>query len=106
MKATLDIPDDLYRRVKARSALEGRTIRSVAVQLFQDWLAAPVAPPPVQPPPPGLTQAGRDAAPWLALTQPYVQPGMKHDLDDIRAAAAARWAAEMSGKIPRPGTKP
>ena len=59
-----------------------------------------------QPPPPGLTQAGRDAAPWLALTHPYVQPGMKHDLDDIRAAAAARWAAEMSGKIPRPETKP
>jgi hypothetical protein len=38
MKATLDIPDDLYRRVKARSALEGRTLRSVAIELFQTWL--------------------------------------------------------------------
>ena len=33
MKATLKIPDDLYRRVKARSAMEGRPMRSVAVQL-------------------------------------------------------------------------
>ena len=38
MKATIDIPDELYRRVKARSALEGRPIRAVAVELFQRWL--------------------------------------------------------------------
>ena len=44
MKATLEIPDDLYRRVKARSAMEGRPMRSVAVQLFQNWLDALPAP--------------------------------------------------------------
>ena len=38
MKATIDIPDDLYRRVKAKSALEGRPIRAVAIELFQSWL--------------------------------------------------------------------
>jgi hypothetical protein len=38
MKATIDIPDDLYRMVKARSALEGRPIRAVAIELFQRWL--------------------------------------------------------------------
>jgi hypothetical protein len=38
MKATIDIPDALYRRVKARSALEGRTIRDVTVELYSDWL--------------------------------------------------------------------
>ena len=38
MKATIDIPDDLYRRVKAKSALEGRPVRSVAIELFQQWL--------------------------------------------------------------------
>lgn len=38
MKATIDIPDELYRRVKARSALEGRPIRAVVVELFQRWL--------------------------------------------------------------------
>lgn len=38
MKATIDIPDDLYRQVKARSAEEGRRIREVAAELFRNWL--------------------------------------------------------------------
>ena len=38
MKATIDVPDGLYRRVKARSALEGRSIRDVTVLLFERWL--------------------------------------------------------------------
>jgi hypothetical protein len=38
MKATIDIPDDLYRRVKAKSALEGRPIRAVTVELYRRWL--------------------------------------------------------------------
>jgi hypothetical protein len=37
MKATIEIPDELYRRVKARSALEGLTVREVAVTLFRTW---------------------------------------------------------------------
>ena len=38
MKATIDIPDDLYRRVKARTAQEGRRIREVTVGLYLQWL--------------------------------------------------------------------
>ena len=38
MKATIDIPDDLYRRVKARSAMLGRTVREVSIELYQRWL--------------------------------------------------------------------
>jgi hypothetical protein len=38
MKATIDIPDELYRRVKAKSALQGRPIRDVAIELFDDWV--------------------------------------------------------------------
>ncbi len=38
MKATIDIPDELYRRVKARSALEGRRIREVTIELYRGWL--------------------------------------------------------------------
>ena len=38
MKATIDIPDELYRRVEAKSALEGRPVRSVAIELFERWL--------------------------------------------------------------------
>ena len=38
MKATIDIPDQLYRRVKARAALEGRAVREVTIELYTDWL--------------------------------------------------------------------
>ena len=38
MKATIDVPDDLYRRVKAKSALEGRAVREVTIELYQRWL--------------------------------------------------------------------
>ncbi len=38
MKATIDVPDGLYRRVKARSAMEGQSIRDVTVLLFERWL--------------------------------------------------------------------
>src|SRR5688572_23112878 len=44
MKATIDIPDDLYQRVKAKSALEGRPVRVVAIDLFQCWLDQDTAP--------------------------------------------------------------
>ncbi|MCB0023846.1 MAG: hypothetical protein M9936_15645 [Caldilinea sp.] len=44
MKATIEVPDDLYRRVKAKSALQGRTIREVTMELYQGWLMeAPAA---------------------------------------------------------------
>jgi hypothetical protein len=35
MKATIDIPDDLYQRVKAKSALEGRPVDAVVADLIQ-----------------------------------------------------------------------
>jgi predicted transcriptional regulator YdeE len=38
VKATIDIPDDLYRKVKAKTALEGRRVRDVTVELYQRWL--------------------------------------------------------------------
>lgn len=39
MKATIDIPDALYRRVKAKSALRGLSIREVTTDLYEAWLA-------------------------------------------------------------------
>ena len=38
MKATFQIPDELYREVKAQTARDGRTLRDVAIQLFEQWL--------------------------------------------------------------------
>ena len=39
MKATIDIPDDLYRQVKSEAALRGLTIREVTTQLYRHWLS-------------------------------------------------------------------
>jgi hypothetical protein len=38
MKATIDVPDALYRRVKARAALDGRAVREVTIELYEQWL--------------------------------------------------------------------
>ncbi|HSP43585.1 MAG TPA: hypothetical protein VLO11_11985 [Luteolibacter sp.] len=38
MKATFQIPDELYREVKAETAREGRTLREVTISLFEQWL--------------------------------------------------------------------
>lgn len=38
MKTSLDLPDDLYRRVKSKSALEGKAVREVATALFAAWV--------------------------------------------------------------------
>jgi hypothetical protein len=52
MKATIDVPDELYRRVKAKSALQGRAFREVTVEFYPRWLsedpAEPISPSPEQ----------------------------------------------------------
>jgi hypothetical protein len=97
MKATFDIPDDLYRRVKARSAVEGRPLRSVAVELFQNWLSVTPAEP--KPEDDSLTEAEMAKYPWLKITQPYIHPGMSHDLDEMKEAIARGWGEEISEKL-------
>lgn len=39
MRATIEVPDELYRQVKAKSALEGRAVREVAEELFRNYLS-------------------------------------------------------------------
>jgi hypothetical protein len=93
MKATFDIPDDLYRQVKARSAMEGRPLRAVAMELFQNWLAAPRA----MADSGSKALAAETAAPWLVITRPYVKAGMTHDMESIRAAIATGRAGDSDG---------
>jgi hypothetical protein len=38
MKATIDIPDDLYRQVKDKAALNGSKVKDVAIRLFEKWV--------------------------------------------------------------------
>ena len=93
MKATLDIPDELYRRVKARSAMEGRPIRAVAVDLFQKWLEEKPEPT-VKP-----TELDEEKMPWLAIARRYVREDQNHDMDAIKEAIAIGWGAEVGEKL-------
>lgn len=34
----MEIPDELYRKVKSKSALEGRPVREVAIELFRGYV--------------------------------------------------------------------
>ena len=43
MKITLELPEDLVRRMKLRAAQEGRKLKDVAAQVFKHGLAAPVS---------------------------------------------------------------
>ncbi len=45
MKTTIDIPDELYRRVEAKSALEGQAVREVTIELYREWVEASPEPP-------------------------------------------------------------
>lgn len=37
-KMTITIPDDLHRQIKARVAMEGKTISSLAAELMSEYL--------------------------------------------------------------------
>jgi hypothetical protein len=83
MKATIDIPDDLYRQVKAKSALRGLAVREVAIGLFQGWIeerdeVASVAPAAPEEPLPS----------WFGAARKYAQLVPRHDMSAVRRSIA------------------
>ena len=95
MKATIEIPDALYRRVKARSAMEGIPIRAVALELFRRWLDQPDL---FSPKEVTAERSKEDPAPWLAVTRPHLRPRMTHDPESIRSAIEEGWKDELSSR--------
>lgn len=66
MKTSIDLPDDLYRRVKSKSALEGLAVREVATALFAAWVDGRIAADPANPPSSGTATADWQSR-WQAL---------------------------------------
>jgi hypothetical protein len=84
MKATIDIPDSIYRRVKAKSAMEGRAVREVAVALFQGWIGEDARLPA------SATAGGSASRPaWFAAARPYARRVARHDMASVRRSIAA-----------------
>ncbi len=38
MKVTINVPDELYRKVKAKTAAQGRRVRDVSIELYDRWV--------------------------------------------------------------------
>ncbi len=60
MKTSLDLPDELYRKVKSKSALEGLAVREVATALFAAWVDGRVTPSELDP----AKSASSPTDPW------------------------------------------
>ncbi len=97
MKATIDLPDDLYRRVKARSALEGRTIREVVAELLSAYVDGRWS---------GVTPADSVAEPatptadlvtpsWVGAGRPHLsRASATSDWSEIQKSIERGWVAE------------
>lgn len=96
MKATIEIPDDLYRQVKAKSALEGRAVREVTEELLRGYVSR--EPPRASE---GQQEAGVSATldeeplpPWFGALRKYASRVKQHEMDAIRESIAAGIARE------------
>ena len=43
MRTTIDIPDEIYRKLKVKAALEGQTVREITVRAIQREIEQPAA---------------------------------------------------------------
>lgn len=99
MKATVDIPDELYRQVKAKSALEGRPVREVAVELFEGYVGRGgrvSSPPPAKRAGVVLLADGKPSPPWFGLARKHMRKAVDHDLEAVRESIERGWAQEVA----------
>jgi hypothetical protein len=82
MKATLDIPDALYRRVKSKSALAGRPIREVAIRLFSEWADQPMEAAPA------AEESPQKPPSWFGVVNAYAAKVKRHDMTAVRESIA------------------
>ena len=83
----MEIPDDLYRQVKAKSALEGRPVREVAVELFRGYVGLDG----------GKTSRDAEKRPrieggpapeWFGILRRSARRVRHHDMEAIRGSIA------------------
>jgi hypothetical protein len=91
MKATIDIPEELYRRVKAKSALEGLAVREVATTLFHAWVEDKAVREDIRTAEPS---GHRPVPAWFGAASKYARRVNRHDMESIRASIARGRAQE------------
>jgi hypothetical protein len=99
MKATVDIPDALYRQVKAKSALEGKPVREVAIDLFRSYVErgeAATAAPAASTGRESLLADGTPAPPWFGLARRHMRKVGDHGMEAVRESIGRGWAEEVA----------
>lgn len=92
MKATMEIPDGLYREIKDKSAKEGHSVRSVTLMLYDGWLHGRLPLPHSAASGRGASKTNRsDALPCFAVGRRFVRRNADgpHDMAAIRKSIAA-----------------
>jgi hypothetical protein len=90
MKATIEVPDELYRLVKAKSALEGRAVREVTLELYQRYVGQDALPEPSaeEPAATGSLLEGRPMPSWFGALGKTARAVTRHDMNMIRESIA------------------
>ena len=101
MKATIDIPDVLYREAETRTASEGTTIDGVFVTLLGGWLESRGWRPEIKteyvltdPPKP---RSKRQLS-FFGIARPEANLNVSHDWKDIKKSIAEGWAQDIAEK--------
>lgn len=92
MKATIEVPDELYRQVKAKSALEGRALREVAEELFRRYVDPQELPTAENDPaeqPLRRMLDGEILPSWFGFLRTQAQLVERRDIEEIRKSIAA-----------------
>ena len=93
----MEIPDDLYRKVKAKSALEGRAVREVIAELFRRYVGQQEPSVRGREGAKARSQRVGDAVPvpsWFGVLRKQAQRVQNHDFEAIRESIARGVAAE------------
>ena len=91
MRTTMDIPDQLYRRVRAKGAMDGLTLRAITITLYTDWLDGKNTIPAVNPSEEGADAADVESMPsWAGLCGDAITKNADgpHDMRSIRKSIA------------------
>ena len=79
MKATIDLDESLYRRLKVEAARRGRTVRDLVAEGIRAVLDAPHVAESVD---------GTPSPGWFGSLGAYAGRAEQHDLDALRASIA------------------
>jgi hypothetical protein len=90
MRETIDVPDELYRLVKAKSDREGKAVGEVTVELYQSYVGQDEEPEPEPHKTPAVQglREGRTIPSWFGAVGKTARTVTRHDMRSIRESIA------------------